>query len=93
MKKWVWNWYGRKGEDGSWIVIDNRVDTTPGTKYTFVPVDTKLYLDANPNHKWTPLVAMKYSERFTVEEFRQLAVTITDRLNAMEVEKKLKGEA
>lgn len=91
MKKWVCSWFGERGADNSWIVVDNRMEER-GADYTLIPSELKLFLKASPNHKWTPAVTMKYSERFTPKEFWVLGQTITDRLNAMEVEKKLKGD-
>lgn len=87
MKKWEWFWFG----SGAYIIIDNRIQC--GVDYLHWKHNNKLALKENQHHKWTPLCKLDYSERFTKEEFEHLAETIVDRLNAVEVEKKLKGES
>jgi hypothetical protein len=90
MKKWEWLTFGQKTQKQH-IIIDNRIQN--GAKYTYWPASNKLALEANEGHKWTPLIRIDASERWSPAELKKYADTITDRLNAMEVEQKLKGDA
>lgn len=82
-------WHKRIMKNQAGILIDNRLD--PNGEYTYDRDENLVWLGANPVHKWHPMVRMDFSERFTWDEFLHYADTITDRLNAAEVEKKLEG--
>lgn len=88
LKKWEWEWFGEE-RSRERIIIDSRLER--GAEYHYRLDERKLVLVKDPKLNWTPLLEMKYSERFTVEEFEQYAQVITDRLNAFETENALKG--
>ena len=87
-KKRDWQW--RSGGEQAYILVDNRFDR--GGSYKYDQASNKIWVEETPGHKWTPLLHLQYSERFTWEEFVEYAQVLTDRLNAFEVEKVLKGE-
>jgi hypothetical protein len=91
MRTWDWHWFGTKeSKQREHILIDSRIDDQQ--QYGYDRPKNKVWLSATPSHKWTPLVVMDYSERFEGKEFETYAQVLVDRLNAYEVEKKLKGE-
>lgn len=80
-KKWQGCWFGK--DDGRYMVIDNRYDKNKGMSYWHG--SNKLAYKDTPDMKWSPLLVMAVSERFTEDEIDDYAKMICTMLDADEI--------
>lgn len=90
-RKWEPLPFGPNGQV-RWVVIDNRFTDEP-MSLSVAQDGIELYEKSAPDFRWPPLLVIPVGARTSKAEALEYAQVICDRLNTMELERALKGDA